>query len=190
MGNIIDLGTSNWSSIMYDKDYIHERFTLEELMEKAAKRLKSFPESNQRKAELAIIGVGDFNAYILNKPSEEAIARTAASFSILHPSLSGGLRALSTERVPHHKIENVYIYDVRKMGSPSVCDHEIFSADNHNHRHSRRKAYMLFPNYITIEPTQLYAFMHELKECDMLNLGGPNTIRSKLYNSLCGTSSK
>lgn len=179
MGSIIDLGTDNWERIEYSKDDPYDRYSLNELMAKAAERLTDLHSTKRQDTGIVIIGQdSSFNWYILNSPTKDKIDIVAYPYSAIHPCLRTGLRNLSTEHIDHYLIESVFVYDINKMYSKNIRDVEIMAADNYSFGHEEMETYDLHPLYLDVEPRQLYAFMHELSEIGALNLGEEKIKRS------------
>ena len=190
MKTIINLGTDTWGSIEYGNDDSDKRLDIEEIIEIAANRLQEKKHSKMPNAKIIIIGEdSNSKAYILNTKNLEedewdAVDMVKFVFSSCQPRMDRKrLRKLSLEHIEHHKIKHVYVYDLNKMGSIKITDFEIMAAENHSYGQPNLKRYRLFPHYINIEPGQLYAFMHELRKCNMLKMGR-GTKRAELYDRL------
>ena len=183
MGSIIDLGTDNWNGIKYSKDDSHKRYSINELMTKAAERLTNFHSTKQQDTGIIIIGQdSSYNGYILNSPSKDEIDIVIYPYSVIHPSLRTSLCSLSTKRIDHYLIRSVFVYDINKMYSESIRDVEIMAADNYSFGHEEMETYDLHPLYLDVEPRQLYAFMHELSEIKALDLGKKESNVHNLYD--------
>ena len=183
MGSIIDLGTDNWERIKYSKDDAYGRYSINELMAKAAEHLTDFHSHRRQDAGIIIIGQDSlFNGYILNSPDKDKTDIVIYPYSVIHRGLRTGLRNLSTEHIDRYLIERVFVYDINKMYSENIRDVEIMAADNHSFGHEEMETYDLYPLYLDIEPHQLYAFMHELSEIKALDLGEKESNVHNLYD--------
>ncbi len=183
MGSIIDLGTDNWKRIEYSKDDSYGRYSLNELMMKAAKRLTDFCSYKRQDTGIVIIGQDSlFNGYILNNPTKDKIDIVTYPYSAIHPCLRTGLLNLSTEHIDHHLIKEVFVYDIYRMNSENIRDVEIMAADNYSFGHEEMETYDLHPLYLDVEPRQLYAFMHELSRIKALDLGEEKSSVHNLYD--------
>ncbi len=183
MGSIIDLGTDNWERIKYGKDDAYARYSINELMAKAAERLTDFHSHRRQDTGIIIIGQDSlYNGYILNSPSKDEIDIVIYPYSAIHRSLRTGLCNLSTEHIDHYLIESVFVYDINKMYSENIRDVEIMAADNYSFGHEEMETYDLHPLYLDVGPRQLYAFMHELSEIGALDLGEEKSSVHNLYD--------
>ncbi len=183
MGSIIDLGTDNWEEIEYSKDNSYDRYSLNELMMKAAERLTAFRSHRRQDTGIVIIGQDSlYNGHILNSPSKDEIDIVIYPYSVIHRGLRTGLCNLSTEHIDHYLIENVYVYDINKMYSENIRDIEIMAADNYSFGHEEMETYDLHPLYLDVGPRQLYAFMHELSGIGALDLGEEKSSVHNLYD--------
>lgn len=183
MGSIIDLGTDNWKRIEYSKDDSYGRYSLNELMMKAAKRLTGFCSHKRQDTGIVIIGQDSlFNGYILNNPTKDQINIVTYPYSAIHPCLRTGLLNLSTDHIDHHLIKGVFVYDIYRMNSENIRDVEIMAADNYSFGHEEMETYDLHPLYLDVEPRQLYAFMHELSGIKALDLGEEKSSVHNLYD--------
>ena len=183
MGSIIDLGTDNWNRIKYSKDDSYGRYSINELMAKAAERLTDLHSTKRQDTGIIIIGQdSSYNGYILNSPDKDKTDIVIYPYSVIHPSLRTSLCSLSTKRIDHYLIRSVFVYDINKMYSESIRDVEIMAADNYSFGHEEMETYDLHPLYLDVEPRQLYAFMHELSEIKALDLGEKESNVHNLYD--------